>query len=310
MGIFISSMEKQTNPKLSVVIASDNASYTIKDCLYALTGQSKNEEVEIIVVDCSTDDTNRIIKTMFPDVYLICFPERTSLPMLLGVGIAHSNGDIIAITDANCVADPNWISEILKAHETPYPIIGGAVEIGKVESIAGWAAYFCDYGQFMRPLNEGAVNELPGNNISLKRWALKKGQEFVQNGFWKTYWCQKLQEEGFQLVSMPSIVVYYNKSFRLRHFLARRFHHGRCFAGMRIAKASISARIYYIAGSPALPFLFLGRTVRAIVSKKRYLKEVVLSLPVSIMAIVSWSFGEFWGYLTGPGNSCDRIYIH
>lgn len=303
-------MEGKKISRLSVIIASDNASHTIEDCLNTLERQIRSGEVEIIVVDCSSDETPYIIKTRFPDIKLINFSRRMTLPFLLSAGIERSTGDIIAITDATCSVDSNWISEILKAHEAPYPVIGGAVEIGDVKSMVGWAAYFCDYGQFMHPLNKGEVSELPGNNISLKRWALEEGREFVQNGFWKTYWCQKLLEEGFQLVSVPSIVVRYNKSFRLSPFLLRRFHHGRCFAGMRIAQASIFTRIYCIAGSPSLPFLFLVRTTRAIMSQRRYLKKFVFSLPVLGMAVVSWSFGEFWGYLSGPGNSCARIYIH
>lgn len=304
-------MKKPENPRLSIIIASDNASQTIEDCLMVLKMQVRGGEVETIVVDCSTDETGKIIKDRFPDVQLISFPGRMSLPLLLGAGIEHSTGDIVAVTDATCIVDINWVSEILNTHDrTIYPVIGGAVEIEKGKSIVDWTAYFCEYGQFMHPLVEGEASELPGNNVSFKRWVLKKGQEFVQDGFWKSYWCRRLQEEGIKLISIPSIVVYYNKSFYLRSFLIRRFHHGRCFAGMRIARVSIFTRIYYIAGSPLLPFLILGRTIKAVISKKRYLKEFIFSLPVSIMAIVNWSVGEFWGYLTGPGNSCAKIYIH
>lgn len=297
------------NPKLSVIIASDNSSHTIEDCLSALKNQAKGNEVETIVVDCSTDGTTRIIKTRFPEIKLITFPERISLPLLLGTGISHSTGEIIAVTDAACVVDSNWISEILKAHETPNPVIGGAVEI-EVERNKGmveWAAYFCEYGQFMHPLKEGVVKELPGNNVSFKRWTLSKGQEFVQNEFWKSYWCRRLEEEGIKLFSIPSIVVHYNKSFSLVPFLIARFHYGRCFAGMRIANSSFLTRMYYIAGSPALPVLLFIRTTKSILSKKRYLREFILSLPVSILRIASWSLGELWGYLTGPGNSCTKV---
>ncbi|MBW8041924.1 MAG: glycosyltransferase family 2 protein [Planctomycetes bacterium] len=302
-------MEKSENPRLSIIIASEDTS-RIEDCLNALRGQVRSGEIETIVVVCSADGTTRLIKTKFPDVKFISFSSRKSLPLLLGAGIEQSTGDIVAITDATCVVDGNWISEILKAHKTAHPVIGGGVEMAIRKGMINWAAYFCEYGQFMHPMEEGVVNELPGNNMSFKRWVLKRGQEFVQNGFWKTYWCRKLQEEGIQLISKPSIVVHYKKSFCLGSFLIRRFLHGRCFAGMRIAKVSIFKRMYYIAGSPLLVFLFLARTIKAIIPKKRYRKEFILSFPVSFMAIVIWSVGEFYGYLTGPGSSCNKIYIH
>lgn len=302
-------MEKSENPRLSVIVASENTSQ-IEDCLNALKGQVRRGEIETIVVVCSAGRTSRLIKPKFPDVKFISFPGRKSLPFLLRAGIEQSTGDIVAITDTTCVVDMNWVSEILKAHKASHPVIGGVVEIKRGKSMVDWAAYFCEYGQFMRPMEEGVVNELPGNNMSFKRRVLKRGQEFVQNGFWKTYWCRKLQEEGIQLISIPSIVVFYKKSFCLGSFLIRRFLHGRCFAGMRIVKVSIFKRIYYLAGSPLLPLLFLRRTIKVIILKRRYMKEFVFSLPISVMAIVIWSVGEFCGYLTGQGDSCTKIYIH
>lgn len=296
-------MENPENPKLSIIIASDNSSHTIEDCLDALKMQTCSEVIEIIVVDCSTDGTIRVIKDKFPYVKLIHFPRRIPLPFLLGKGISCSSGEIIAITDATCFVDPHWVSEILKAHEGPHSVIGGAVEIEEARRSVDWAAYFCEYGQFMRPFRQGVVKEMPGNNLSFKRWTLEIGQEYVQGSFWKTYWCFKLQEEGVPLILSPSIVLYCKKSYYLVPFLIRRFHHGRCFAGMRIVDASIFTRIYYIVGSLFLPFLLLMRTIKAILPKKRYLKEFIISFPVSVMAIVSWSFGEFWGYIAGPEQS-------
>ena len=288
---------------LSIIIAFQNSEDGIEACLRALHTQ-RNDTIEIIVVD-SSGDSKIVEKILSYGVALISYPEMMSLPVLLGVGIAHSRGEVVAVTDAACVVEKNWIEEILKAHRSSSPAIGGAVEAGKIQGLLNWAAYFCDYGQFMLPLFQGAAQELPGNNISFKKSLLDTGQEYVKNAFWKSYWCEKLKEEGVELVSVPTIVVRYNKSFRLVRFLMRRVHHGRCFAGMR--RISPLTRVYYILGSLALPAVFLFRIVRSILPKKRYLKEFMMSLPFSILAVVSWSVGEFWGYLNGMGNSCNKI---
>ena len=295
-------------PQLSVVVASVYSTRNLEICLNAIIKQIQGKDIEVIVANCCEDDSIQNIVIKYPDTIFIRFPEKTTLPILWGAGIARSTGQIIAVTESTCVVDDHWISAILKAHESSHPVIGGAVEITECRKWVDWAAYFCEYGQFMRPLMEGVANELPGNNVSFKRWVLNKGQEFVENGFWKTYWCRRLREEGIELVSMPSIVVYYKKSYSLIPFLIRRFHHGRCFAGMRVAQSSTLTRAYYVVGSPLLPFLFLVRTISVIVPKKRYLKEFILSVPISVMAIVTWSIGEFWGYLTGAGKSCAYIY--
>jgi len=293
--------------QLSVVIASNHSLREVDQCLQSLQRQGPVAGIEIIVADSREDDSVKDVMTKYPDVAFICFPEKTPLPMLWGGGIARSKGGIIAITDSTSVADGNWIAAILKAHESADPVVGGAVEAAEGKNMVDWAAYFCEYGQFMRPLPEGPADVLSGNNISFKRWTLTKGREFAQTGFWKTYWCRGLQEEGIQLVSTPTMVIYDKKSYRLVPFLIRRFHHGRCFAGMRVSTISGLERASYILGSPLLPLLFLARTTRGVVSKQRHLKQFILSLPVSLLAIVVWSVGEFCGYLTGTGESCAHV---
>jgi Glycosyl transferase family 2 len=294
------------NPTLSVVVASTDSD-GLEECLSSLERQRKDTDAEIIIATrCGPQSVQHIV-ARYPKVQFLQCPEHATLPLLLRAGIAHSAGDIIAITDSTCTVDHHWFSAILKAHETSCSIVGGAVEVGRCRSKLDWAAYFCEYGQFMHPLTEGSVDELPGNNVSFKRETLSKGREFVENGFWKTYWCRKLREDGVPLISAPSMVVYYRKSVRFLPFLIRRFHHGRCFAGMRVARTSIRTRMYYVVGSPVLPILFLARIIRSIASKRRYRKEFALSFPFSLLAIFGWSLGEFCGYLAGPGHSCGHV---
>lgn len=295
-------------PQLSVVVASIYGIPELEVFLNAVSGQILHESVEIIVSLWCENGVLQELKAIFPHSTFIQFAKGTPLPDLWGAGIKRSTGKIIAITDSTCIPDQHWICSVLKAHESSHPVIGGAVEIDSCDRLVDWAAYFCEYGQFMHPLTEGVVGELPGNNLSFKRAALERGKEFVRDGFWKTYWCQRLKEEGIQLVSAPSIVVRYRKTFTLLPFLVRRFHHGRCFAGMRVARASTLKRAFYVAGTPLLPLLFLVRLTKVVATKRRYLRQFALSFPIALLAIVSWSFGELLGYVVGTGTSCARVY--
>jgi glycosyltransferase involved in cell wall biosynthesis len=300
--------ESPNSPRLSVIIASIDAIEKLKSCLEALNKQSKDKNIEIIA--CAYCDENLLqdVKGLFPQVEFIHFLEKSTLPQLWGAGITRASGQIIAITDSTCIISENWISSILKAHESQHPVIGGAVETAELNKWVDWAAYFCEYGQFMYPLKQGVVNVLPGNNISFKRWALDEGREFVQDGFWKTYWCRKLQEKGYELISEPTILIYYNKTYDFIPFLIRRFRHGRCFGGMRNEQISLLKRSVYALGSPILPFIFLTRIIKVIISKKRFLIEFMFSFPITVLAIGMWALGELWGYVFGTGKS--RAYIY
>lgn len=294
--------------KLSIVIASLYSPTDLKNCLESVL-TNEQTEIEIIVADCCLKSKTAEWIDKYPATNFIEFSEKTSLEVLLGTGIARAEGEIIAITDSSCVVAVDWISSILRAHQTEEsPVIGGTVEMNESSrSLTNWAAYFCDYGQFMPPAPRGIASAVPGNNLSVKSWALAKGTEYVENEFWKTLWCCRLQSEGIELFSEPTISISWRKNYRLLPFLHRRFQQGRCFAAMRVADEKNSKRILYAAGSVALPILLLFRTISPIIPKRRYFGKLLVSFPVIVLAVVFWSAGEAFGNLAGKGKSCERI---
>lgn len=294
-------------PALSVIITSVRPLDRVPAWVGELTKQNRDHPVEIILAYSVYSECVKVMALDHPEVISIPFPPEVPLPHLLGAALARSKGEIIAITDMMCEIDENWIPEVLKAHKKPHPVIGGAVEPKGLSGWVDWTAYFCDYGQFMLPLTEGVVNEVPGNNLSFKRWAMARGREFVEGEFWKTYWCRQIQSEGFNLYSVPSIVVFYGRSFHLGEYLVHRFHNGRCFAGMRIAQLSRIMRMIYLAGSPLLSVLICVRILKTVMPKGRYLHRFFLCFPIIFFAALSWALGEFIGYLSGTGTSCRYV---
>jgi hypothetical protein len=196
---------------------------------------------------------------------------------------------------------------MLKAHDQKWPVIGGTVEIGLSENLVNWAAYFCDYSQFMSPARGGVVSAVPGNNLSIKRAALDIGSVYDEKEIWKTHWCRSLQANGVELFLEPAISVRIDKKYKPLAFLIRRFHQGRCFAGIRSNQMSVPKRILFAAGTPILPMLLMLRVTRLVIREKQFWGKFVLSLPMIFAASVAWSAGEAIGYLTGPGRSSDRI---
>lgn len=296
-----------TAPSLSVIIISTAPLDDMPVCLRTVRQQCHGRRVEIILAYSADHAPLEARASDYPDVTLIRLPQATNLPRLLGAAIARARGAVIAITDATCEVDMQWVSAILRAHHTPHPIIGGAVEPDGLRTLADWTAYFCDYGRFMLPLAPGVAQYVPGINFSVKRQALESGSEFVTGEFWKGHWCLRLQAAGVSLQVDPAIVVFYRKSFSFWSLLQQRFHHGRCFAGMRLAQLTPARRIVYVLGSLALPILLCVRIVRAVLPKRRCLRLLTLSLPLMLLDTGSWALGEFCGYLAGPGTSCQHV---
>lgn len=108
---------------MSVVIAARNEEENIGRCIEALLQQDyPKEQMEIIVVDDqSTDRTNDIISGYAAaGVRLIqigaddqVFGKKAALTK----GIAASKGELIMVTDADCVMEKKWISTIAAFYE-------------------------------------------------------------------------------------------------------------------------------------------------------------------------------------------------
>lgn len=284
-------------PKLSVVVGSQNARQTIVECLTSIERQVVNDSVEIVVADYSTDGTTEIVKTKFPRVKLIKFTKPMLIPELWGAGMSRCGGEVIAITTAHCIPAQDWISEMLKAHNSSYAAVGGAIECMNEVSIVDWAIYFCRYTLYMKPFPEGLVQEVPGDNTSYKRKVLEKCRGLWEDGFWETVVNAKLRGDGMQLFSSPSIVVYHKKSFGTMDFLRQRFRHGIHFGTTRSTKISHGMRMVYSLLSPMIPFIFFSHIARRVLKKKRHLREFVLSSPILFLFLIGWATGEFYGYL-------------
>jgi len=76
---------------------------------------------------------------------------------------------------------------------------------------------------------------------------------------------------------------------------------------MRLAQLSGVGRIIYVIGAPVLPFLFCWRLLKEVLPKRHRLRQFLLSLPLTVLGMVSWALGEGVGYLWGPGTSCRQV---
>ncbi|MGH2406310.1 MAG: hypothetical protein ACRDGN_17890 [bacterium] len=294
-------------PALSVIVAAPASPPDVEGCLKPIMRQCRGQRAEVLVTYSATHEPRRATGSNGARVTFMDLSPTAPLPAHLRKAIARAGGNIIAVTEGTCAIDDGWIRAIVHAQRGPHPVVGGAVEPLGLRTVVDWAAYFTDYGQFMLPLPEGYAREIPGNNFALKRSALAQGGEFPDGGFWKTFWCQRLQAQGIALYATPAMVVYYRKSFRFWPYLVHRFHNGRCFGGMRAGELHGRERVLRLAAAPGLPVLFCARIVRAVLSKRRFRREFVLAFPVIVLATIPWALGEFVGYLWGPGRSCRHV---
>lgn len=103
---------------ISLAITVFNEEKTIEELLKSILSQTKKPDEVIIVDGNSTDRTFEKIKR-FKEKYhkrilLKLFRKSANRPEGRNFAIDKSRGSVIAITDAGCILDRNWLKEITK----------------------------------------------------------------------------------------------------------------------------------------------------------------------------------------------------
>ena len=290
------------------MIASVTGRQPLVDCVASFVCQPDADSIEVVVATSAEDEALSNLSRSFPNARVLRVAERRSIPELRAIGLLDARGAILAMTEDHCVARADWVESVLRAHDSSEHVaIGGSVENGATERTIDWAVYFCEYGRHMAPIAAGPTVDLPGPNVSYKREALDQFRDLLSPATWEPLWHWRLQERGFTLVADPSLVVYHCKNFTFGGFMRERYHYSRSFAGHRVAGTSLGRRALFLAGTPLLPPLVLGRIVRRVWPKGRHRGAFLRSLPYITLFALSWAAGEFMGYAFGEGRSAAKI---
>ncbi len=96
-------------PYISIILPVYNAEKTLDRCLNSLLVQDyPSEYYEIIVINNkSTDKSSQILKRY--SIKILEEDDIQSLYAARNIGIHHSEGDILAFTDADCFPHPQWL---------------------------------------------------------------------------------------------------------------------------------------------------------------------------------------------------------
>ena len=114
-------MGKAPPPVISVIVPVYNEADTMRELLDRLGKAPFRKEI-IVVDDCSTDGTGRILEEE-RDIVLVRHDRNRGKGAAIRSGIARASGDVIIIQDADLEYDPNEIPKVVA------PIIEGRTDI-------------------------------------------------------------------------------------------------------------------------------------------------------------------------------------
>ncbi len=119
-------MTRTTEPSVSIVVPAYNAAASIAACVESLLAiRFPRDQYEIIVVDnASADLTPRILERFGEAIRVVSQPKRGPAAAR-NAGIHAAHGTLLALTDADCRADPDWLRELLPPLNDPQVGIAG-----------------------------------------------------------------------------------------------------------------------------------------------------------------------------------------
>ena len=105
--------------KLSIIILNYNVRYFLELCLKSVQASIENLDAEIIVVDNhSSDDSCKMIKSLFPDVILLENKENYGFSKGNNQGVAVAKGEYICILNPDTVVAEDTFETLLKFAES------------------------------------------------------------------------------------------------------------------------------------------------------------------------------------------------
>jgi GT2 family glycosyltransferase len=284
--------------RLSVIVVAYNAARTIRASLGALARQT-DDDFDALLVDSSTDGTPEIVRAEFPKVTVVRSETRLYPGAARNWGIAEATGNVIAFVDSDCLAAVDWVAQLKAAHaEYDAGAIGGSVAPANPQSVIGWGAYLCEFATWAPAGTIRRMPDIPTCNISYKREALEKYGPFREIGYCSdTALNWKLTAAGDAPLFVPDLRVLHFNHERLGRFLSKQAMHGEAFAAMRRDEQGLPAwrRWAYCAGCSVLPGVLLGRMAMKVIAGG-LTKEAAWALPVVVLGLAAWSWGEARGY--------------
>jgi glycosyl transferase family 2 len=295
-------------PSVSVVIASGAGGEFLFRCVASLAASAPRAGAEIIVVDRTGPATRERLARDFPQVRVMAAPtdHRATVPEMRRIGLDAAGGEILAILEEHCTAPDGWLDTIRRELRPDDAAIGGPILDHQFDRLRDWVVYFSEYHNFMPPWHDGDRFLLNGANIAYARDKLLRYRHELDNGYWEVVLHPQLARDG-RFRAVNAMGVYHTGPFDYGYYLRQRYLLSRVWGGTNRARVSSATRLAHLVAGPVFPLFLFARVTRRVLDNPRVLVKYARALPLLFPAWVAYSWGEWLGYLRGPGDALQEV---
>jgi GT2 family glycosyltransferase len=184
-------------------------------------------EFEILVVDNgSKDETRAIVEAFAPRVRYL-YEGKRGRSAAQNCGIAHARGESIAFTDADCIAEPQWLGQLIEPlQDENVGVAGGAIHSVSTDSPIEL------FGEQIHN-QEKAICVYKPPYVATANWASPRELLQTLGGFDEslvrgqdTDMAWRILQAGKQLAYQPQAIVYHRNERTVRAWFHAGYAHG------------------------------------------------------------------------------------
>jgi glycosyltransferase involved in cell wall biosynthesis len=223
-------IEDNNFPLVSVVIIGKNERDTIERCLLSIFNQSY-PNFEIMYVDDKSSDNTLEKADQLKNILLskknckrfLTLSVETNFPSKnRNIGIKVSHGSILAFMDGDCIAEPDWLANLVEQFSTEVGIVGGPINLAhwkksiRTKAIDMVLASYLGSGGsalFYQIKRDREVFDIPSGNMAVRKHLLEKLGGFDEKLRYNedNYLCYRVRNEGYRII--------YASKARIYHFI-------------------------------------------------------------------------------------------
>jgi O-antigen biosynthesis protein len=219
-------------PRVSVVVCAYDAERTIDQCLASLAALSY-PNYEVIVVNDGSRDRTLEIAQRHGFCRIISQPNK-GLSVARNVGAEAATGEIVAYTDSDCVADPDWLTYLVaKMEASGLSACGGPNFAPPEDSLVPAAVAVAPGGPTHVLLSDEIAEHIAGCNMAFRREALLR-----LGGFDSVFRaagddidiCWRFQDASYVIGFSPAAVVWHFRRNTVRAYCNQQRGYGKAEA--------------------------------------------------------------------------------
>jgi glycosyl transferase family 2 len=288
-------------PSVTVLVVTICSARHLARCLDALAAQKPSAPSDVLVAYDPRLTDVPMVAQRYARVRLAATGDAQTPPELSARALPAATGELVLLTEDHCEPAPDWVQQLVENHAPDRGAVGGTVDVRPEASPVDWAFFFADFFRFAPPAAPGPSRALTVCNVAYRRADLTAIRGIWQRRFLETEVNDALARRVGALQLVPDARVRTWRHVSLLGGARERYELGRLFAAARVAGATAARRLFWSVGAPLLPLLLLSRMAVKALGTPPLLAPFIRALPALTLFTLTWSWGEWVGYVSRRG---------